>query len=123
MQLRYSQDGLYLPPEDLSLLLFFRLSSAFLPSKSRPISISETREYDFFKFSLHIYYYSLLYIFLQFVLLLDITFLFLFLRDTDSRKGRMCPFCVPIHKKKKKSIHNVFHRFVHCIGVGIIIHH
>ena len=28
------------------------------------------------------------------------TFLFLFSRDADSRKGILCPFCVPIHKKK-----------------------
>ena len=27
---------------------------------------------------------------------------FPFLRDADSRKGTLCPFCVPIHKKKKK---------------------
>ena len=30
-----------------------------------------------------------------------ITFLFLFLRDTDSRKATVCSFCVPIHKKKE----------------------
>ena len=29
--------------------------------------------------------------------LLDNDFLFLFLRDTDSIKGKMCPICVPIH--------------------------
>ena len=29
--------------------------------------------------------------------------LFLFLRDADSRKGTLCPFCVLIHKKKKKN--------------------
>ena len=27
-----------------------------------------------------------------------------FLRDADSRKGTLCPFCVPIHKKKKKKV-------------------
>ena len=27
---------------------------------------------------------------------------FPFLRDADSRRGTLCPFCVPIHKKKKK---------------------
>ena len=31
-----------------------------------------------------------------------ITLLFLFSRDADSRKGTLCPFCVPIHKKKKQ---------------------
>ena len=34
--------------------------------------------------------------------ILFIAFLFLFLRDADSRKGTLCPFCVPIHKKKNK---------------------
>ena len=24
--------------------------------------------------------------------------------DADSRKGTLCPFCVPIHEKKKKKI-------------------
>ena len=28
--------------------------------------------------------------------------LFLFLRDADSRKGTLCPFYVPNHKKKEK---------------------
>ena len=36
------------------------------------------------------------------VLLLDITFLFIFLRDADSRKGALCPFCVPIHKEEEE---------------------
>ena len=35
--------------------------------------------------------------------ILFIAFLFLFLRDSDSRKGTLCPFCVPIHKKKNVS--------------------
>ena len=35
--------------------------------------------------------------------ILYITLLFLFSRDADSRKGTLCPFCVPIHKKKIKS--------------------
>ena len=29
--------------------------------------------------------------------------LFHFLRDTDWRKGTLCPFCVPIHNKKQKT--------------------
>ena len=33
-----------------------------------------------------------------------IAFLFLFLRNTDSRKGTICPFCVPIHKKKNYNL-------------------
>ena len=28
------------------------------------------------------------------------------LRDADSRKGTLCPFCVPIHMKKKKKENN-----------------
>ena len=34
--------------------------------------------------------------------ILFIAFLFLFLSDADWRKGTLCPFCVPIHKKKKE---------------------
>ena len=41
-------------------------------------------------------------IILKRVLLLVISFLFSFLKDTDSRKGTICPFCVPIHEKKRK---------------------
>ena len=37
-----------------------------------------------------------------FNLFIAFLFLFLFLRDTDSRKGTLCPFCVPIHKKEKR---------------------
>ena len=39
---------------------------------------------------------------------LVITFLFLFLRDADSRKGTIYLFCIPFlkkEKKKKKSMH------------------
>ena len=39
---------------------------------------------------------------LFFFIRIVVTFLFIFLRDTDSRKGTMCPLCVPIHKKKRK---------------------
>ena len=28
---------------------------------------------------------------------------FPFPRDADSRKGSLCPFCVPIHKKKENA--------------------
>ena len=31
---------------------------------------------------------------------------FPFSRDADSRKGTFCPFCLPIHKKKKKITHS-----------------
>ena len=39
---------------------------------------------------------------LQNCFILYIILLFLFSRDADLRKGTLCPFCVPIHKKKKK---------------------
>ena len=44
--------------------------------------------------------------------ILYITLLFLFSRDADSRKGTLCPFCVPIHKKKKKKKIFIFIIFV-----------
>ena len=78
----------------LSLLLYFQLPSTFLPSKGRSITTLGTRWHDFF-----------LLIFLDILqncFNLYITLLFLFSRDADSRKGTLCPFCVPIHKKKKK---------------------
>ena len=40
--------------------------------------------------------------------ILFIAFLFLYLRDADSRKDTLCPFCVPIHEKKEKK--NSVHR-------------
>ena len=43
---------------------------------------------------------------LYFCFILFIAFLFLFLRDTDSRKSKLYPFCVPIHKKN-----NIFKDF------------
>ena len=69
----------------LSLLLYFRHPSTFLPSKE-----------------------GMIFFILPFLNILSIcfilftVFLFLFLRDTDSRKGTLCPFCVPIHRKKEK---------------------
>ena len=38
-------------------------------------------------------------------LILYITLLFLFSRNANSRKGTLCPFCVPIDKKKKIYTH------------------
>ena len=31
------------------------------------------------------------------------------MRNTDSRKSAMCPFCVPIHKKKEKKENWSYH--------------
>ena len=42
------------------------------------------------------------YIWICFILF--IAFLFLFLRDTDSRQGTSCPFCVPIRFKNAKNL-------------------
>ena len=44
---------------------------------------------------------SVFFFFFFFLNHLTLTFSSFFLRDTDLRKGTMCPFCVPIHKKKK----------------------
>ena len=46
---------------------------------------------------------------LQNCFILYITLLFLFSRHADSRKGTLCLFCVPIHKKKKKKMVKQFH--------------
>ena len=53
---------------------------------------------------LNIYHNVLFPVILLIALILDITFLFLYLWDTDLRKASICPFCVPIHKKKKGEI-------------------
>ena len=79
----------------LSLPLYFRLPSTFLPSKGRPITALGTRWHDFF-ITLFRCYINLIYSFH--------CLFFHFLRDADYRKGTLCPFCVPIHKRKKKSI-------------------
>ena len=77
----------------LSLLLYFRLPSTFLPSKGRSITTLGTRWQFFFyypfRYSVNLFYsFSCL--------------LFLFLSYADSRTGTLCPLCVPIKKKKKK---------------------
>ena len=76
----------------LSFLLYFRLPSTFLPSKGRSITTLGTRWHDFF-------YYLFRYFIILFYSFHCLSFPFL--RDSDSRKGTLCPFCVPIHKKKK----------------------
>ena len=79
----------------LSLLLYFRLPSTFLPSKGRSHHLRDQMAGFFFYYSFQIFYNCFI---------LYITLLSLFSRDADSRKGTLCPFCVPIHKKKKKKI-------------------
>ena len=64
----------------LSLLLYF-----WHPSKGRSITTLGTRWHDFF-FITHFRYF------------INLFYSFPFLRDADSRKGTLCPFCVPIHK-------------------------
>ena len=90
----------------LSLLLYFQLPSTFLPSKGRSITTLGTRWHDFFLLPF------LDILFIRFILF--IAFLCLFLRDTDSRKGTLHPFCVPIHlkKKKKKNCHILSGRYL-----------
>ena len=76
--------------------LWNSLPSAVFPasSKGRSITTLGTRWHNFF-------YYSFRY-FIKLFYSLHYTS-FLFSRDADSRKGTLCPFCVPIHKKKKKN--------------------
>ena len=81
----------------LSLLLYFQLPSTFFPSKGRSITTLRTRWQDFFLLP----FLDILSI----CFILFIAFLFLFLRDADSKKGTLCPFCVPTHKKKKEGTH------------------
>ena len=80
----------------LSLLLYFRLPSTFLPSKGRSVTTLGTRWHDFVFIILFRYFINYFILF--------ITLLFLFLRDAESRKGTLYTFCVPIHKKKMKKI-------------------
>ena len=77
-----------------------------LPSSVFPASFN----FSFFKRQVYhhlrdqmacFFYYPFLDI-LFLCLILLIAFLFLFLRDADSRKGTLCPFCIPIHQKKKE---------------------
>ena len=79
----------------LFLLLYFQLPSTFLPSKGKSITTLGTRWHDFFYY-LFRYFLNLFYP----VHCLS----FPFLRDADSRKGTLCPFCVPIHIKKRKKL-------------------
>ena len=92
----------------LSLPLYFRLPSTFLPSKGRSITTLGARWHDFFIFLFFITLFrcSLLTLFRYFIKLFYYTS-FPFSRDADSRKGTLCPFCVPIHKKKKKKISTI----------------
>ena len=78
----------------LSLLLYFLLPSTFLSSKGRSITTLGTRRHDFFFINVFGYFF----LFYSFHCLS-----FPFPRDADSRKGTLYPFCVPIHKKKKKT--------------------
>ena len=83
----------------LSHLLYF-----CLPSKGRSVTTLGTRWHDFLFFSA----YRVLFPFLNILAICYILVIaFLFFRDTDLRKGALCPFCVPIHKKKKKKV-NVY---------------
>ena len=84
----------------LSLPLYFRLPSTFLPSKGRSITTLGARWHDFF-FFITLFRCFLLTLFRYFIKLFYYTS-FPFSRDADSRKGTLCPFCVPIHKKKNE---------------------
>ena len=102
----------------LSFLLYFRLPSTFLPSKSRSITTLGTRWHDFFFFfnTLFRYFINLFYSFHY------IPFPFLNgCRLRNSRKGTLCPFSVPIHlkkKKKKKKGHHAEPTGILCFPTG-----
>ena len=75
----------------LSLPLYFRLPSTFLPSKGRSITTLGARWHDFFFFfyTFQMIFINSFWIFYKIVLLHFFSFF-------------CAPFCVPIHKKKKK---------------------
>ena len=87
----------------LSLPLYFRLPLTFLPSKGRSITTLGARWHDFFFFFITLFRCFLLTLFRYFIQLFYYTS-FLFSRDADLRKGTLCPFCIPIHKKKKSRL-------------------
>ena len=85
-------DGFFLSTSCLwnSLPSSVFLASVNLPSfKRQDYYHLGTRWHDFFFF-----------FFLCICFILFIAFLFHFLRDANSTKGTLCPFCVPIHKEK-----------------------
>ena len=77
----------------LSLPLYFQLPSTFLPLKGRSITTLGTRWHDFF-ITLFRCFIKLFYSFYY-------TSFPLF-KGCRLEKGSLCPFCVPIHKKKEK---------------------
>ena len=82
--------------------LHFQLPSTFLPSKGKSITTLGTRWHDFFFITLFRYFINLFHSFHYLS--------FPFLKGSDSRKGTLCPFCVPIHKKKKSC-----HCMIRCV--------
>ena len=72
------------------------LASFNLPSFKRQVYQHLRDQMPFFFF----FFFTFFRYFIN--LLFSLAFLFRFLRDADLRKGTLCPFCVPFHKKKKK---------------------
>ena len=82
-------------------LLFFQFPSIFLPLKRKSITTTGTRWHNFF-FYIYILLFSFIVI-LSFFFFVTCHYLPLpFLRGADVKKGTMCLFCVPIHRKEKK---------------------
>ena len=77
----------------LSLLLYFRLPSTFLPSKGRSITTLGTRWHDFFHYSFR--YFINLFVFFT-------AFLFLFLGMQTRERAHCARSVFPFKKKKKK---------------------
>ena len=101
---------------ELSNARINRFSDGFFPSTSRlwnslPFSVFPAF-FNLPSFKRHVYHHlrdqmaqffsSPFLDILQNCFILFITFLLLFLRDADLRKGTLFPFCIPIHEKKKK---------------------
>ena len=84
----------------LSLLLYFRLPSTFLPSKGRSNTTLGTRWHDFFFFITRFRYFTI-------VLFFTLHF-FSFSQGMQTRERAHCARSVPIHEKKKKKKINIF---------------
>ena len=99
---------------ELSNARINRFSDGFFPSTSRlwnslPSSVFPA-SFNFPSFKRQVYPHlrdQMAFFFTHFWYFINLfysfhCFLFLFLKDADSRKGTLCPFCVPIHKKKNR---------------------
>ena len=104
---------------ELSNARINRFSDGFFPSTSHlwnslpspvfPASFNlpsfKRQVYHHFRDQMELFFYHLFRYFIN--LLYSFHYLsFPFLRGADSRKGTLCPFCIPIHKKKLYEVFN-----------------